>query len=225
MMNEIILGDCLEVLKSLPDKSLDCVFTDPPYKQEFHGRGLAQNRHNYLKIKNYGSDTKLDYTEFFNLAVSKLKKINIFIFCDKETKYDFITLAKKNKFGYKEIAFCKTSPTPFIHQWLSDIEWGLHIFKGLEIMGNYHTKRSFFIMNNFKEKGINHPTPKKIEIIEKILKNITKENDLVFDGFSGSGTTAVACKRMNRRFICVEKNDVFWKDSVERLRKEDGSGV
>lgn len=217
-INKIINADCLDILKQLPDKSIDLVLTDVPYKQEFHGRGMAKDRPNYLKISDYGSNQGLDYKEFFELSLQKLKQINFFTFCDKETKFEFISLAKKHKLGYHELAFCKTSPTPFTNnQWLPDIEWGLHIFKNLKVMGDYKTKRSFFTMSNFKEKGINHPTPKKVEIVQAILKNISMENDLVLDCFSGSGTTAIACHNLKLRFICVEKNTDYWKASVERL--------
>lgn len=217
-VNQIINADCLDILKELPDKSLSCIFTDPPYKQEFHGRDMSKDRPNYLKISEYGSNKDFDYNELFNLCIKKLKQINFFTFCDKETKYEFILLAKKYNFGYKELCFCKTSPTPFTNnQWLPDVEFGLHIFKDLPIMGDYSTKRSFFIMPNFKEENIEHPTPKKIKIVEQILKNITNENDLVLDCFSGSGTTAIACHNLNRRFICIEKDKEYWKKSVERL--------
>lgn len=49
--NKIINADCMDILKQFPDKSIDCVFTDLPYKQEFHGRGMCKDRPNYLKIK------------------------------------------------------------------------------------------------------------------------------------------------------------------------------
>lgn len=220
--NKIINADCLDILKQLPDNSLSCIFTDPPYKQEYRtsiGTNKTITRKNYSKIGDYGSNSKLNYNDLFELCIKKLKQINFFTFCDKETKYEFITLAKKYDFGYKELCFCKTSPTPFTNnQWLPDVEFGLHIFKDLPVMGDYSTKRSFFIMPNFKEEYIEHPTPKKVKIVEQILKNITNEKDLVLDCFSGSGTTALACHNLNRRFICIEKNKEYWQKSVERLQ-------
>ena len=217
-INKIINADCMDILRQLPDKCIDLVFTDVPYKQEFHGRGMSKDRPKYLQISQYGSSLNIDYSNFFELALLKMKKVNFFTFCDKETKFEFINLAKKNKFGYKEIAFCKTSPTLFTNnQWLPDIEWGIHIFKDLEVMGSYETKRSFFVMQNFQEPNICHPSPKKVEIVKQILKNISKPNDLILDCFSGSGTTAIACHNLNRQFICIEKDYDYWKASVERL--------
>ena len=216
--NRIINADCMDILKELPDKCIDLVLTDPPYKQEFHDRGMSKDRPNYLKISEYGSNVDINYSDFFKLICQKLKHINIFIFCDKETKFDFIYYAKQEKYGYKEIPFCKTSPTPFTNnQWLPDVEWGLHIFKDLEVMGDYKTKRSWFVMPNFQEPNIDFPSPKRVDVVQKILKNISRENDLVLDCFSGSGTTAIACHNLKRRFICIEKDYDYWKASVERL--------
>lgn len=216
--NKIINADCMDILKALPDKSIDLVLTDPPYKQEFHGRGMAKHRPNYIKICNYGSAKNIDYTEFFSLCLKKLKTINLFIFCDKETKFDFIKMAKEKGFGYREIPFCKTAPTPFTNnQWLNDVEWGLHIFKNAKVYGDYSTKRGWFIMPNFQEPNVNHPTQKRIDIIINILKNISNNDDIVFDGFSGSGTTAIACYNLKRNFICIEKNFDYFTKSIERL--------
>ena len=80
-------------------------------------------------------------------------------------------------------------------------------------------------MPNFKEAGIDHPTPKRVDVVGMILQNITRENDLVFDAFSGSGTTAVVCHNLKRRFICVEKDFNYWKTSCKRLQDHQKQGV
>lgn len=218
--NTIIHADCMDIIKQLPDKCIDLVLTDPPYKQEYKtsiGTEKTITRSNYSKIGNYGSNSKLDFTSFFEILISKLKRINMFIFCDKETKFDFMIMAKNKGFNFREIPFCKTSPTPFCNnQWLPDLEWGLHIYQELEVMGDYKTKKGWFTMPNFKEPNIDHPTPKKVNIVEQIMKNISNENDLILDCFSGSGTTAIACHNLKRNFICIEKVYNYWKASVER---------
>ena len=53
----------------------------------------------------------------------------------------------------------------------------------------------------------------------KILQDYSKENDLVLDCFSGSGTTAVACHNLHRRFICIEKDPEYYRASCERLEQ------
>lgn len=64
-----------------------------------------------------------------------------------------------------------------------------------------------------------HPTQKPIELIEYLIERSSNENDLVLDCFSGSGTTAIACHNLKRRFICIEKDPEYWKVSCERLEQ------
>lgn len=65
-----------------------------------------------------------------------------------------------------------------------------------------------------------HPTQKPIELMERLLKICSNENNLVLDCFSGSGTTAIACHRLNRRFICIEKDKEYYQMSVKRYNNE-----
>lgn len=219
--NGILLnGDCLEIMPLINDGFIDLVLTDVPYKQEFHGGGMSKNIPNYLKISEYGANKKNDYNFILNLLFKKLSQINFFSFCDKETKYDLITYAKNKNFGYKELCFCKTAPTPFTNnQWLPDVEFGLHIFKNLKVMGDYTTKKSFSVMSNFKEPLINHPSSKKTTEIERILSNISIKENLVLDCFSGSGTTAIACENLNRKWICIEKEIDYCKITKKRIEQ------
>ena len=62
-----------------------------------------------------------------------------------------------------------------------------------------------------------HPTQKPLEIMKRCIFEHSKEGDLIADFFSGSGTTAVACLELKRKFICVEKDLDYWKASCKRL--------
>ena len=62
-----------------------------------------------------------------------------------------------------------------------------------------------------------HPTQKPLNLISFLIQRSSNENDLILDCFSGSGTTAIACHNLKRRFICIEKDYDYWKASVERL--------
>lgn len=64
-----------------------------------------------------------------------------------------------------------------------------------------------------------HPTQKPVELIERLLKILSNENELVLDCFSGSGTTAIACHNLKRQFICIEKDPEYWEKSCNRLKE------
>ena len=221
LINKIICADCMDILPLLPDKCVDLVLTDVPYKMDFvHGMGIRKHRPNYNKISAYGANADLDFADFFDLCVKKMSKINFFTFCDKTTKFEFLKLAEKYGYGYREIPFCKTSPTPFENnQWLNDVEWGIHIFHKAPVYGDYKTKRGWFLVDNLREPDIKHPTPKRIAVIEKLLLNMSITNQIVLDPFAGSGTTAVACHKWNRRFICIEKDPEYATASIKRLEQ------
>lgn len=68
--------------------------------------------------------------------------------------------------------------------------------------------------------GSTHPTVKPIKLIEQLIKLYTNENDLIFDGYGGSGTTAICCKRLNRRFILCESDEKYYHEAELRLANE-----
>ena len=75
------------------------------------------------------------------------------------------------------------------------------------------------LQEDMKNKDIRiHPTQKPLKLFEMILRDYSNENDLILDCFSGSGTTAIACHNLKRRFICIEKDKDYYEKSIERLR-------
>jgi site-specific DNA-methyltransferase (adenine-specific) len=75
------------------------------------------------------------------------------------------------------------------------------------------------------DKSRFHPTQKPLNLISYLIQRSSNENDLVLDCFSGSGTTAIACHRLKRRFICIEKDKDYYEASVKRLEEEQKQGV
>lgn len=65
-----------------------------------------------------------------------------------------------------------------------------------------------------------HPTQKPVALIRYLIRTYTNEGDLVLDNCSGSGTTAISCIKEKRNFICFEKDETYWKKSVERVENE-----
>lgn len=80
------------------------------------------------------------------------------------------------------------------------------------------------VVSNSHEKT-SHPTQKPVKLMERALKIYSNENDLILDCFSGSGTTAIACHNLKRRFICIEKDFDYWKESCKRLEEHQKQGV
>ena len=115
----------------------------------------------------------------------------------------------------------KTNPTPLIsNTYLPDKEYCL-LFRetGVELKGTVETKRTVWTTkcNVEDKKKYKHPTIKPITIIKNLIINSSKENDIILDCFSGSGTTCVAAKELGRRFIGIEIDPEYHKISLDRL--------
>ena len=82
----------------------------------------------------------------------------------------------------------------------------------------YNIRHDGFIKDS-KEPKENHPTQKPLKLFEMCLNDFSKENDIILDCFSGSGTTAIACNNLKRNFICIEKDKDYYEASLKRLEE------
>ena len=262
MINKIILGDCYEVIKNIPDKSIDCIYTDIPYlynqggsgtsslgertaKKRLELMGLEQNyldnkgksRGEALRIAKNVKKTNMEITsiedgidyKIFDDMVRVMKKINIFIWCSKLQMLDILKYFVDIKNCYFEIlTWNKTNPTPTTNNsWLPDIEYCLYFReKGVVLNDGYELKSKYYTStaNVYDKDKFKHPTIKPLNLVERHIKHATQENDIVLDCFCGSGTTCVACKNTNRRYIGIELNPKWHKVSVDRLNNVQANG-
>jgi site-specific DNA-methyltransferase (adenine-specific) len=88
----------------------------------------------------------------------------------------------------------------------------------VQTTGNY--PRSILKFSTDSDSDRLHPTQKPVDLIAYLVRTYTNEGDTVLDNCSGSGTTAVACVKEKRHFICFEKDETYWKKSVERVKNE-----
>ena len=206
-LNKIILGDALKVLKKIPDKSIDLILTDPPY-------GL-----NKVGIKN-DCDLGLFYSALNDSY--RVLKDNSFYITFFSTKF-FPKLFVNNPFEYfwNFVLYCPNgrvgSPIGY-SKYMSCI-----VFKKGEPKMNRRNKDIFVDtpgrMIEPDEGFIDHPTPKPKTFIAEILKMFSRENDIVLDPFIGSGSTAMACKLTNRKYIGIEIDEKYYQLASKRLKK------
>ena len=98
--------------------------------------------------------------------------------------------------------------------------------KGTKLYGDYDSKKKYWITTTNKNDKDNfiHPTIKPLNIIKTLITNSTQEGDIVLDCFCGSGTTCVACKETNRRYIGFEIDKEYYKIANNRLNGIEASG-
>src|SRR5574344_116301 len=225
-MIDLRQGDCLEVMKDIPDNSIDLVVIDPPYELETQiGGGFFRNSNE--KRRKYQDEIESMMTgiseQLLDILCNKMKKVNMYIFCSRTQMLTLLNYANKNNFSWNLLTWHKTNPIPTCNnKYLNDTEYIVFMReKGVQVFGNYHTKKSYFITPvNKKEKQLyGHPTIKPLDIIENLIINSSLENDTVLDCFMGSGTTGVACKKLNRNFIGIELSEEYYNIAVRRINE------
>ena len=223
-MIDLKQGDCLELMKDIPDGSIDLVVIDPPYELETQ-RGGGFFRNSNEKRRKYQDEIESMMTgiseQLLDILCNKMKKVNMYIFCSRTQMLTLLNYANKNNFSWNLLTWHKTNPIPTCNnKYLNDTEYIVFMReKGVQVFGNYHTKKSYFITSvNKKEKQLyGHPTIKPLDIIENLIVNSSQENDTVLDCFMGSGTTGVACKKLNRNFIGIELDKNYFNIAKERI--------
>lgn len=223
--NIIYNMDCLEGLKRLPDSCIDLVVTDPPYNIETSGAGIyKQKDKQYVKELN---DIKDGFDEnILDELCRVMKKINIYIWCSQKQILPLLDyFVKERKCNYNIITWHKTNPVPACgNKYLTDTEYCLFFReKGVKIYGEFKTKFTYYVtpLNQKDKKEWGHPTIKPLNIIENLINNSSKERDIVLDPFMGSGTTAVACQELNRRYIGYELSKEYYDICMDRLSIEE----
>ncbi len=206
-VNKIIWGDCLDLIKLIPDGEIDCIITDPPY-------GLDKNG-----IKN-DADLSLFY-KILPECYRVLKNDSYFV-TFFSTKY-LPLIFKNNPFIYfwQFVLYCPEggvrSPigrTKYMSCFFFRKGNPRLIQRKIDIYKDTPGK-----MVEPDEGFINHPTPKPKHFIKQIIEMTTLERDLILDPFIGSGSTAVASKQLNRKFIGFEIQEKYCRLANERLAR------
>ena len=198
-LNKIYNVDCLEFMRTMPDKSVDLVLTDPPY-----GVGL--------KYDNY-EDTKENLQLLINDFINEAVRVSNVV---------LITTGNSNLnlwYGYNYILAYYQPAAVSIGKYGTEL-WQPVLFYGNDPIKGLSTRNRWTVLKNTepRPKDINHPCPKPLNIwIKTLLRGSANEGDIVFDPFMGSGTTAIACLKTNRKFIGCEISPKYCEIANKRI--------
>jgi site-specific DNA-methyltransferase (adenine-specific) len=230
-LNKIHLGDSYELIKQIPDKSVDLIIIDPPYEiHSIEGGGMLkekriQNMMNELNHK--GLDLGIN-TNIFDELLRVLKVPNIYIWCNKIQIPMYLNeFVNKRGLLFDIIVWNKTNAMPLCgSKYLTDSEYCLYFRKGVKLNTTYDTAKTVYQLPiNIDDKNqYDHPTIKPLQIIKNLIINSSNENDVVLDCFIGSGTTAVASKELGRQYIGIEIDEKWHKIAVDRVNGINARG-
>lgn len=210
---QLHLGDCLEVMKSIPDKSIDCVITDPPF-----GIGF---KYNVKDVANSAAEYGMFISSWLPEAIRVAKDGAFFAiwqpapyfryFWDWYGENIHIYAACKN--------FVQLRKTPINYAFDPVV---MFYKEGQEIRPAKPKRNvDFFVSNTASlvsdttriERG--HPCPRPLDVVQQIADNFSEGT--VLDPFMGSGTTGVACIQTGRNFIGIEKDEGYFNIAKERI--------
>ncbi len=237
-LNQVYYGDCLEFLPSIPNGSVDMILQDPPYnttacKWEWDIMTKIEEFWTQWKriIKPNGAIVMTASQPFTSkLVMSNLKMFKYEWIWDKVRPVGFMCAKYRPMMRHENIlVFGNGGYNP--QMTLRDkIKTSKNYGTGEAYGGNgksedkvyTYTHRyptSLIGVSNAKQVGKINPTQKPVALFEYLIRTYTNEGDTVFDGFSGSGTTALACINIGRNYICIENDFNHWLQSTERVER------
>jgi site-specific DNA-methyltransferase (adenine-specific) len=228
--------DCLEVLKELPDKSIDLILQDPPYNVtqcEWEWDIMTKIEEFWYQWHRVTKDRAAIVMTASQPFTSKLICSNL-----KHFKYCWVW-NKNNSAGFASVkyrpfiicedivVFAKNTPKYFPLMEIRGLprykggpsksdNYGIEPYKVEELSNIYHPKNLLYFPNAYQGDK-KHPTQKPVELMEYLIQTYTEKKDTVFDGFMGSGTTGVACSRLERNFIGCEINKDYFDIATNRI--------
>jgi len=235
MENQITCADCLEAMKLIPDGSIDAIICDPPYGttackwDSVIPFDLMWKQLNRI-IKPNGAIVLFGSEPFS----SALRMSNI-----KNYKYDWVW-DKVRPSGFQIAKYCPMKRHELISVFNSGIYNKQMVKREKPISGRVYSQssssplkyndgkkrtythknpQSILVYNKSADGKYIHPTQKPVALFEYLIKTYTNEGDLVLDNCIGSGTTAVAAKKLSRRFIGIEMDAGYCKIAEERLKQ------
>ena len=185
---ELHLGDCLEIMKSIPDGSVDAVITDPPY-----GCGKAEWDDSFPVGWYEVARTKGEMCVIITGSAGLKDTIPLV----GDDFIDVVAAWNRNSRTRSPIGFSN---------WLAAV-----ITKGKP------KQQQNIIRFSIRGKMPEHPSPKPIEYMKQVISRMTTENDTILDPFMGSGTTGVACMMEGRKFIGIEIDPDYYKIAEKRI--------
>lgn len=229
----VVHGDNKVVLPTLPDKSVAHVITDPPYSEHVHSKQWVsaaltasgdKRASSIHKEIGFAALTEAEAT-FISLEISRVASRWVAVFCDIEESLS-LWRRELSASGLDWVRACIWDKVDSSPQFSGD-----RPASACEAIAVAHSKgrkkwngggrRNLFTFAVNAERGDKpHPTTKPIALMLELVELFTDPDDLVLDPFCGSGTTGVACLRLGRRFIGIEKDAKYAAVAQERMEAE-----
>jgi len=237
-INQIHHGDCLALMPSIPDKSIDMILCDLPYGttackwDSIIDMGKLWQEYERV-IKDNGAIVLTANAKFtFTLYNSNPKLFRYKWIWEKNVSPSFVLANKMPLKIHEDVLVFYKTPAIYNPQKTKGEPYrekggkGNAAITGITRISTENTTGERYPKDILRidvdpHSVTMHPTQKPVALFEYLIKTYTNENDLVLDNCSGSGTTAIACINANRRYICIEQNEEYIKQSRQRVQDHE----
>lgn len=236
-MINLILGNCLDVLKQMPDNSIDCVVTSPPYNMNLrirNGKYCSRQIVKEISTKYEGYDDNLPMSEYFEFnkqVVSELLRVSDLVFYNVQfltgNKPALFKLLGEFSEKVKEfIVWDKINAQPAMGEGVLNSRFEAVIVfqnsapesrKFETAQFGRGTMQNLWQIKRGKKIDGSHGAVFPLELAEVIVANFTKETSTVLDPFLGTGTTGLACKNLGRNFVGIEMLPKYYEIAEKRI--------
>lgn len=216
---KLLQGDCLEVMKSIPDGSVDLILTDPPYKVTSRGgytsAGGMMLDDNMRKGRVF-KENSIKIRDWLPELHRVLKESgHCYIMCNNKNLADFLAAVSESDFHLVKTMVWAKDNKIMSQAYMSQTEFILFLRKGKFVRINNCGCSDLVQVKNPKNKS--HPTEKPVELMEYLISNSSQGGETVLDMFMGTGSTGVAAKNLSRRFIGVELDPDYFAIAKNRI--------
>ena len=216
--NAIGVADAIELLRALPDQSVDLLLTDIPYAKVNKSSGGLR-----VIDKAKANEETFDL-ETFAEEVIRVTKYNAVIFCGKEQFSTLYQHFDEHGLATRMIVWEKTNPSPMNGEvmFLSGVECAVHFRKRRAPFNERHQNTVFRFPSG---NSLRHPTEKPLDLFRRFVEILTDPDSLVCDPCMGSGTAAVAAQLLGRRFLCSDISPENGNTTHQRLLENRQPGA
>lgn len=224
---KLLKDDCLELMKDIPDESVDLIVTDPPYKITSRGNGGNSGGMFQKKIVNKGqvfNNNDISIKDYLGEFYRMLKpQTHCYIMTNNKNITDFLMAVKESDFHFiKNLVWVKDNKI-MGQSYMSQFEYIIFLRKGRHKKINNCGDSDVLTFPNKKLKDENgktiHDTEKPVGLMEVLIDNSSQPYDLVLDPFMGIGSTGVAAVNLNRNFIGMELEEKYFDIAKERIEQ------
>jgi len=232
---KLINNCCLNEFTKIKNESIDLVVTDPPYKIISGGcrikdlgdepSGILTHRQNNKRLDwvddvrtgKMFKENEIKFSQWIPEVFRVLKNgTHFYVMVNDRNVQDMLNVCSENKFKLVNILIWKKNNCTPNRWYMKNAEFILMFRKGKARNINNLGSKTCIEVNNIIGKKL-HPTEKPIDLLSILIDNSSNIGDVVLDPFMGTGSTALACKKLKRNFIVIEKDKKYYDIAVNRF--------